>query len=124
VLDKKIISSKVLFVEAKSGEEAIAQVRDTAFDVIVLDQHMGPGMKGTEVMRNLKTSGNNAALIGYSGNDMSSDHRDAGAVLSWTKPLPSDVQLKTDLCLALAVRRKLIASGSQESLTQVFGRLM
>ena len=71
-------------------------------------------------MRNLQASGNNSVMIGYSGNDMVSEHRDAGAVLSWTKPLPRGVKLKADLCLALAVRRKLIASGSQESLAKVF----
>ena len=43
---KNTIPSKVLFVEASSGEEAIDRVRDTSFDVIVLDEHMGPGMAG------------------------------------------------------------------------------
>ena len=74
-------------------------------------------------MRNLRASGNNAVMIGYSGNDMLSEHRDAGAVLSWSKPLPSDLEIKSDLCLALAVRRKLIASGSRDSLGKIFERL-
>ena len=79
---------------------------------------------GTEVMRNLRSSGNNAVMIGFSGNDMLTEHRDAGAVLSWGKPLPSDLKIKSDLCLALAVRRKLIASGSHESLVEICSRLL
>ena len=78
---------------------------------------------GTEAMRNLRSSGNNAVMIGYSGNDMQSEHRDAGAVLSWSKPLPSDLRIKSDLCLALAVRRKLIASGSHDSFAEICAQL-
>ena len=74
-------------------------------------------------MRALRTSGCNAVMIGFSGEDLTSEHRDAGAVLSWTKPLPSDLIIKSDLCLALAVRRKLIASGSSDSLVDMFKQL-
>ena len=75
-------------------------------------------------MRALRTSGCNAIMIGFSGEDLTSEHRDAGAVLSWTKPLPSDLKIKSDLCLALAARRKLIASGSSDSLVEIFERLL
>ena len=74
-------------------------------------------------MRALRTSGCNAVIIGYSGEDLTSEHRDSGAVLSWTKPLPSDLKIKSDLCLALAVRRKLIENGSPDSLVEIFERL-
>ena len=74
-------------------------------------------------MRKLRSSGNNAVMVGYSGNDLLSQHRDAGAVLSWSKPLPSDLEIKSDLCLALAVRRKLIASRSRDSLAELCERL-
>ena len=57
-------------------------------------------------MRHLRSAGENAVMIGYSGNDMRDEHRDAGAVLSWSKPLPSDLKIKSDLCFSLAVRRK------------------
>ena len=74
-------------------------------------------------MRALRTSGCNAIMIGFSGEDLTSEHRDSGAVLSWTKPLPSDLKIKSDLCLALAVRRKWIASGSPDSLVEMFKQL-
>ena len=74
-------------------------------------------------MRALRTSGCNAVMIGFSGEDLTSEHRDSGAVLSWTKPLPSDLKIKSDLCLALAVRRKWIASGSSDSLVEIFEQL-
>ena len=74
-------------------------------------------------MRALRSSGCNAVMIGFSGEDLTSEHRDAGAVLSWTKPLPSDLKIKSDLCLALAVRRKLIVSRSSDSLVEMFKQL-
>ena len=71
-------------------------------------------------MRALRTSGCNAIMIGFSDEDLTSEHRASGAVLSWTNPLPSDLKIKSDLCLALAVRRKWIASGSSDSLVEIF----
>ena len=70
-------------------------------------------------MRHLRSSCNNALIIGCSGKDMVNEHRNAGAVLSWSKPLPSDLRIKSDLCLALAVRRELIRSGSDEPLNKI-----
>lgn len=37
--------------EAGSGEEALARLRQTSFDLMVLDMHMPPGPDGVEVMK-------------------------------------------------------------------------
>lgn len=51
--------------EAASGEEALEQVRDSAFDLVILDLNL-PGLGGLELLRRLLKSGPNLSVLVFS----------------------------------------------------------
>ncbi len=52
-------------LEAASGEEALEQVRDGAFDLVILDLNL-PGLGGLELLRRLLKSGPNLSVLVFS----------------------------------------------------------
>merc|ERR1712151_863659 len=103
---KATVPSQIAFVEATCGEEALARASETKFDIIILDENMPPGRAGSDVMRELRSRGCDALIIGLSGANMRTEHREAGAELSWCKPMPDNRTIKKMIGGALAVRRK------------------
>lgn len=51
--------------EASSGEEALEQVRDSAFDLVILDLNL-PGLGGLELLRRLLKSSPNLSVLVFS----------------------------------------------------------
>ena len=87
-----------------------------AFDLFFLDEDMGAGVMGTEVIRRLNsaraTIGEEARrvlLVSVTANgDQQRSRRElfaAGADLVWNKPLPSEQQMLSDLLNARAQRQ-------------------
>src|SRR5450755_360579 len=73
--------------DARTGEDALLAVRDSRFDLILLDVHM-PGMGGLETCRALR-SGSEVAIIMLTIHDSERDKvsaLDAGADDYITKP--------------------------------------
>jgi CheY-like chemotaxis protein len=54
------------FDEAASGEEALDLVKDGAYDLILLDQRMPPGLSGIEVAERLRDDGAGLPIVLYS----------------------------------------------------------
>lgn len=54
------------FEEASSGEEALEMCTERAYDVIVLDQRMPPGMDGIDVARSLRERGVRTPIVMHS----------------------------------------------------------
>ncbi len=54
------------FDEATSGEEAIERHGQGAYDLILLDQRMPPGMSGIEVAERLRDGGSTTPIVLYS----------------------------------------------------------
>ena len=54
------------FDEVASGEEALDRVKDGAYDLILLDQRMPPGLSGIEVAERLRDSGAHPPIVLYS----------------------------------------------------------
>ena len=54
------------FDEAASGEEALDRLRDGAYDLILLDQRMPPGLSGIEVAERLEAEGSPIPIVLYS----------------------------------------------------------
>lgn len=54
------------FDEASSGEEALARTGAGAYDLILLDQRMPPGMSGIEVAERLRAEGSVTPIVLYS----------------------------------------------------------
>lgn len=59
---------------ARSGDEALALVRATDSDVVILDYRMPPGPTGLEVLRAMRAENCNVPVIVYS------NYRDQGVV--------------------------------------------
>lgn len=51
--------------EAASGEEALEQIRDSAFDLVILDLNL-PGLGGLELLRRLLKSSPNLSVLVFS----------------------------------------------------------
>jgi CheY-like chemotaxis protein len=49
-------------VEATSGEEALER-RDEAFDVLIIDHRLGPGVDGLDVARELREGGDRRPIL-------------------------------------------------------------
>ena len=78
---------------AESGEVALDLVKSTRFDVILLDQHMSPGMLlGTDTAKALRANGVASIICGLSGDDIESRFMDAGANCFMMKPFPCDTE--------------------------------
>jgi CheY-like chemotaxis protein len=54
------------FDEASSGEEALERIGDAAYDLILLDQRMPPGLSGIEVAERLRGDGTGLPIVLYS----------------------------------------------------------
>src|SRR4051794_13647698 len=52
--------------EAISGEEALERSGSTAYDMILLDQRMPPGMTGIEVAETMRSRGTQTPIVLYS----------------------------------------------------------
>lgn len=52
--------------EAVSGEDALERSGQRAYDLILLDQRMPPGMSGIEVAETMRSSGNHIPIVLYS----------------------------------------------------------
>jgi two-component system KDP operon response regulator KdpE len=97
--------------DARTGEDALLAVRDSRFDLILLDVHM-PGMGGLETCRALR-SGSEVAIIMLTIHDSERDKvsaLDAGADDYITKPF-STPELLARIRAAL---RRLPAEGAAE----------
>lgn len=56
----------VEFEEASSGEEALARSDARAYDLILLDQRMPPGLSGIEVAEKMRDDGRKVPIVLYS----------------------------------------------------------
>ena len=99
-------SSSEWTVEGRDAQEIAAAgvPYDCGYDLIVLDEIMPGSIAGTAAMAVLRRAGSNAVLVGFSGNSMERKHLDAGADLSWHKPLPSAAELGAGLLKKFAAR--------------------
>jgi CheY-like chemotaxis protein len=52
--------------EAASGAEALERMAARAYDVVVLDQRMPPGLSGIEVAERLRSEGDETPIVIYS----------------------------------------------------------
>jgi len=87
--------------QAESGEIAIEKILNDhkKYDLILMDHYMplcGGELTGAEVIARLRPHVP-GIIIGSSGNDMSVEHRAAGADWFWQKPVPKDELLVKDL---------------------------
>ena len=80
-----------------------------SFDLVVLDEDLGDGLKGTHIARALRDAGSQAIIVGASGDAMADAHFAAGCDLSWGKPLPRRT-MGVDLRRAWAARRRAAAA--------------
>jgi len=99
----KKIAPKLEIHKVTTGEKVIELVAQMSTDLVVLDEHMGDGMTGTECSQKLRESGFSGATISVSGGsvEVSSSAFD----LVWSKPLPPMTDMKKDL-IELLSRRK------------------
>lgn len=91
---------------AASGEEAIAQMKDTTFDLYILDIVMA-GMDGLELLRELKKLQPAAKVIMCSGSnpdELVDDLIDLGIAAFISKPF-KPTSLKYALCRALSIQQ-------------------
>ena len=98
-----------------SGEEAVELLRNEWFDLVVLDYHLGEGMNGLSVADYVRNGSvnKNAIVILNSGSVQSLQKGDETSYdLLWPKPLPSNEQMRLDLCKELL---KSKSSGAVES---------
>jgi len=94
--------------EACTGEEALEMFGQQTFDVVVVDQYMeeaGALMVGTDVVYAMRRMRIDSIIIGYSGNDLETEFKEAGADWFWKKPMPSNELIIRDLREALTKRR-------------------
>jgi two-component system OmpR family response regulator len=107
---------------AASGREAIAEARNGAFDLLVLDVNL-PDVDGYEILRKLRADGNQVAAIFLTARDDPADLRSgftAGADDYLTKPFSlEELMLRID-----AVLRRTSSSGQDETSRLVAGDLI
>ena len=70
-------------IDALSDDE-----RKSKYDLIFLDQHMGPGILGTDTAKSLRERGVEAIICGLSGDDVEARFVEAGANCFVIKPFP------------------------------------
>lgn len=95
--------------EACTGEEALLLCGMQDFDVIIVDQYMeeaGGVMVGTDAIFALRRMGVDAIIIGCSGNDLDEEFVDAGVDIVWQKPIPSNEEIKVQICCTLTEKRQ------------------
>ena len=91
------------------------------FDLLVLDQHMGTDIKGTDVARFARSSEMNSKaiiVICTADNELDVNTGNKAFNLHWTKPAPSVEEIKWQLCSELlnGPSKKLSSSISMKSL--------
>ena len=91
--------------EAASGDACLRECERGAYDLLVVDHHMGSGRTGAETMAALRARGEPALVVGCSGNDVRAEHLAAGAQLFWSKPPPPHPVLADALRGALPLPR-------------------
>lgn len=105
--------------DAKTGEEALAAVRDQRFDLVLLDMNM-PGMGGLEACRAIR-NGSDAAVIMLTVRNSELDKvtaLDAGADDYITKPFGMPELLAR---IRAALRRLPLVQGSEEEVIRLTG---
>ena len=105
--------------EAADGAEAVALVRDTGADVVILDVMM-PGVDGLTAAREIMTDRLAAVVIltAYSQRDLVEQARDAGAMAYLVKPFQPQ-ELVPAIELAVARFRELdVLAKEAESLSE------
>eukprot|EP00567_Pseudictyota_dubia_P017114 CAMPEP_0197436904 /NCGR_PEP_ID=MMETSP1175-20131217/4246_1 /TAXON_ID=1003142 /ORGANISM="Triceratium dubium, Strain CCMP147" /LENGTH=1610 /DNA_ID=CAMNT_0042966295 /DNA_START=87 /DNA_END=4919 /DNA_ORIENTATION=+ len=121
---KKDAERRWNFTLKKNGEDSVKALKEQSYDLVVLDQHMGPGLKGTDVADFVRSGSKNpdAIVVINSGEELKlvpTSHPSTSASLStspgktttpsfnfqWTKPAPAIDAIRQDLCLEL-VREK------------------
>ena len=116
---------------ASSGQQALSMIRETPFDLVLLDQMM-PEMSGTEVLKTLRAAAATTMLpvimvTAVAGSDRISEALDEGANDYITKPLDYKVAVarirsqlarkRTEAALILSEERyALVARASREGL--------
>ena len=85
------------FEECTNGAEALKLSEAKHFDVFLIDHYMNHELTGEMTIRKLREAGSDAVIIGYSANDVSKQHVQAGANEFWGKPLPSKEKLVGDI---------------------------
>ena len=80
------------FLEASGADEALEVWRghEAKIDLIVVDELLGEGERGSDVIRRLREAGSKAVIVGISGTNFEQLHIEVGADLSWEKPFPGD----------------------------------
>jgi CheY-like chemotaxis protein len=88
---------------ADTAEEALEMVAATAFDLIVMDQHLEETegtLTGAQATRQLRDQGCSTPVIMCSGNCAANDlvlYREAGATRVWPKPYPTTEDMASDI---------------------------
>jgi signal transduction histidine kinase/CheY-like chemotaxis protein len=96
-----------IVAEACTGEEALLICGKQDFDVIIVDQYMeeaGGVMVGTDAIYALRRMGVTSIVIGCSGNDLDAEFIDAGVDIVWQKPIPSNEEIKIEICRAIILK--------------------
>lgn len=114
------------FTLKTNGEDCVDCLKDEWFDLCVLDQHMGPGLKGTDVASFIRKGAvNSNALVvintGVEKNLQEQGNWDDHTVpfnFQWTKPAPSIEKIRQDLCLELVAEKTSSGTNFGESLTK------
>ena len=87
-----------------TGEEAVDVLRHGWYDLVIIDQHLGDGISGLSVARFVRDSSVNkhAVVILNSGSLIRAPEGEQTPYDHvWPKPLPSNEQMRFDLCRML-----------------------
>ena len=114
------------FTLKTNGEDCVDCLKEEWFDLCVLDQHMGPGLKGTDVASFIRKGAVNPNAIviintGVEKNLQEQGNWDDNTVpfnFQWTKPAPSMEKIRQDLCLELVAEKTSSGTSFGESLTK------
>lgn len=109
--------------EAQTAEEALAALHPGhGFDLLVIDEHFGPGMRGSDVTRQLREREREAAageprlmVVACTGSALTAEHvdhlRSCGADELWHKPFPNSNDGTMQRRLAQIIPRITCAAG-------------
>jgi len=114
------------FTLKANGEDCVDCLKEEWFDLCVLDQHMGPGLKGTDVASFIRKGAVNPSAIvvintGVEKNLQEQGNWDDNTVpfnFQWTKPAPAILKIRQDLCLELVAEKTSSGTNFGESLTK------
>ena len=114
------------FTLKTNGEDCVDCLKEEWFDLCVLDQHMGPGLKGTDVASFIRKGAVNPNAIvvintGVEKNLQEQGNWDDNTIpfnFQWTKPAPNLQKIRQDLCLELVAEKTSSGTNFGESLTK------